>query len=57
MEFEVQYCMENKFGFLARFLASGIFLDRFFGDFWRISGALFGGFLEDFATFFLGFFE
>ena len=32
-------------------LASEIFLDRLFEDFWRISGALFGGFLEDFATF------
>ena len=49
--------MEKQFEFLVRFLASGIFLDRFFVDFWRISGALVGGVLEDFATFLLGLFE
>ena len=41
--FHLQYCMENKIGFLVRFLASGIFLDRFFGDF----GGVFLGIVWD----------
>ena len=35
-------------GFLTRFLGFGIFLGRIFGDFWRILGVIFGGFLEAF---------
>ena len=35
-------------GFLTGFWGFGIFLDRIFGDFWRILGVIFGGFLEAF---------
>ena len=34
--------------FLTRFLGFGIFLGRILGDFWRISGVIFGGFLGTF---------
>ena len=39
-------------GFLVGFLGFRIFLDRIFGDFWRIFGAIFGGFWGTFLLVF-----